>query len=93
MTKPITPNRLFELAGNPDGRGGKAAVARWTGLTRTAIGYWSKSGFDRIPAEHCKKIEVGSGGRITRRLLRPDLWDDPQAGEQYYHNEPEKASL
>lgn len=69
--KPMTPNALFALVGS------KMQVARWTGLSPSAMTVWTR--LDRVPAEYCKKIEIGSKGRITRHLLRPDLWEDPPA--------------
>lgn len=74
---PMSPAELFEQAGDRNGRGGKIRVARWTGLSPSAMTNWSRD-LDRVPAEQCKAIEKGSGGRFPRHVLRPDLWDPPE---------------
>lgn len=51
--------------------GGRAKLAADLGVTVQAVGNWKLRG---IPIEHCAGIESATGGKITRRHLRPDDW-------------------
>jgi DNA-binding transcriptional regulator YdaS (Cro superfamily) len=41
-------------------------------ITDSAIYMWTKKGI--IPVKHLKKIEELSNGKITKEMLRPDLF-------------------
>ena len=40
---------------------------------------WRKRG--RVPAEKCRKIEVATGGRVPRSMLRPDVFGPSESME------------
>lgn len=48
-------------------------LAKALGISTPSIVQWKK-----IPAERAVQIEQVSGGRVTRRELRPDLYEDAQ---------------
>ena len=37
------------------------------------------SGHRKLPIEHCKSIELMTGGLVTRDQLRPDIYDESKA--------------
>lgn len=55
-------------------RGLLAQVARALGLTKAAVGRW-----ERVPAERVVAVERITG--ISRKLLRPDLYECERAAE------------
>lgn len=65
--------------------GGRAELARRLGITPVAVGQWVSTGaYARaIPPRQCIRIEALTGGRVTRRHLRPEDWRDfwPEFGE------------
>lgn len=52
--------------------GGRAALADFLGVSKAAIGNWRLRG--AVPVEHCAQFEIATGGRVTRRDLRPSDW-------------------
>ena len=49
------------------------ALSEAAGVSVQAIYHW-KSGVRVITAEYAKKIEIATGGKVTRADLRPDLF-------------------
>ncbi|NBC46725.1 MAG: chaperone [Gammaproteobacteria bacterium] len=58
--------------------GSTSALARALGLTYQAVRKWERAIDDGrlrgIPAERAVEIERLTHGRVTRQMLRPDLW-------------------
>ena len=52
--------------------GSQGAVARALGITRQAVTFWVRTG--RLPAERAIELEELTEGRVTREMLRPDLF-------------------
>lgn len=52
--------------------GGRVALASALGVTPQAIFLWLKKG--RVPVERALAIETLTGGKVTRRDLRPDIF-------------------
>jgi len=52
--------------------GSKAELARKLGVTPQMVTKMVKSG--SVPAKHCKRIEILTGGRVTAEQLRPDVF-------------------
>jgi DNA-binding transcriptional regulator YdaS (Cro superfamily) len=52
--------------------GGAAKLAAVLGVSAQAISNWKERG---VPLERCMSIETATGGKVTRRDLRPD-WKD-----------------
>lgn len=52
--------------------GSQAALASALGVTQQAVSWWRKSG--RFPDRYCADIERVTGGRVDRRVLRPNDW-------------------
>lgn len=55
-----------------DGSATKLAAAMGESVLRQHIEHWLKVG--RVPAEHCFAVELATGGRVSRKDLRPDDW-------------------
>lgn len=55
--------------------GGISALARSLGLTQPTVSTWK-----RVPAHRVIQVEAVSG--ISRRILRPDLYDVPEPRRQ-----------
>lgn len=53
--------------------GGQGQLARIVGVSAGAVSHWVR-GYRPIPVERCAAIEVATGGKVTRRDLRPDDW-------------------
>lgn len=53
--------------------GSRARFAAQLGLSGEAVRKWERT---RVPAERCVEIERLTGGAVTRRDLRPDLFND-----------------
>lgn len=51
--------------------GGVGALARLVGLKQPTVSCWK-----RVPPHHVIEIEASTG--ISRRILRPDLYDVPE---------------
>jgi len=49
-------------------------LSRLVGVRNTAVYNWLSR--KQIPIRHLKKISVLSEGRITKEMLRPDLFKD-----------------
>ena len=56
--------------------GSLAQLAKLLGISRAGIYMWVQK--NRIPVKQIKPIEDLSGGRITREMLRPELFVDKQ---------------
>ena len=54
--------------------GSQSELARRLGLRQGHVWHWLKVG--RVPPERCKPIESATGGLVSRRDLRPDVFDD-----------------
>ena len=52
--------------------GGQSALARVVGVTPQAVQRWCSVG--EAPVERCAAIEQATGGRVTRKDLRPADW-------------------
>lgn len=53
--------------------GSQAALAREIKVSQPRLWAWLNK-VDRIPAEFCAAIETATGGKITRKQLRPDIF-------------------
>jgi DNA-binding transcriptional regulator YdaS (Cro superfamily) len=53
-------------------------LAKALGVSRQAVSHW-RTGRYRVPAEHCRKIETITGGKVTVHDLRPDVFGDRPA--------------
>lgn len=60
---------IFELLLNGSEIKTKSQIAELCNVTPQALKCWK-----RIPAQHCRKLEVASGGRVTRYQMRPDIF-------------------
>ena len=70
--------------------GGQSKLAKILGVSQPSIWHWlNKSG--RVPGEHVIAIERATGGRVTRRLLRPDIFP-PEANATVEPAEPAPAA-
>ena len=49
-----------------------AAIGLPQGSARAVVWAWTNRGV--VPIEHCAAIEQATGGKVTRRDLRPDDW-------------------
>ena len=52
--------------------GGTAKLAKAVGRHRASVRGWT-----RVPAEHAAAVSAATG--IPRHVLRPDLWEPPEA--------------
>ena len=66
--------------------GGQVRLAESLGVRQQTVSYWRKAG---VPVEHCAAIERLTGGRVTRRDLRPEDWARiwPELAEQDNHDD------
>ncbi len=55
--------------------GGQTNAAKEIGVTQQAVFKWI-SGDMPVSANSAKKIEKATGGKFTRRQLRPDIFGD-----------------
>lgn len=57
-----------------------SALARDLGITRQNVQAWKNNG---IPARYCPQLEQMTGGKVTRKEMRPDDWMQfwPELGE------------
>lgn len=55
--------------------GGQAALAEKIGKSQAHVAMWLRRG--KVPAEICADIEGATGGTVTRKDLRPDVFRDP----------------
>lgn len=53
--------------------GGQTKLAKKVKVTQTAVSHWLTRN-KRVPAERAVSIEKATGGQVTRRDLRPDLY-------------------
>lgn len=53
--------------------GSQSGLAALLGVTKGAVHQWKLDG-RAVPIEHCAAIEQATGGKVTRRDLRPDDW-------------------
>ena len=79
---------------NPLGRaiecfGGRVSFAKTLGVTPQAVFLWIKNG--RVPVERALAIEVATGGTVTRRDLRPDIFGTPPPQDFLDQDEGEAA--
>lgn len=47
----------------------KSKIAEICGVTIQAVRCWS-----RVPAEHCRRLEYATEGKVTRYEMRPDVF-------------------
>ncbi|WP_367847025.1 transcriptional regulator [Rhodoferax sp. WC2427] len=52
--------------------GSQRELANVCGVVQSAVAGWFKRG--SVPANYCWPIEKATGGKVTRRALRPDDW-------------------
>jgi DNA-binding transcriptional regulator YdaS (Cro superfamily) len=62
---------VFDLAASSL-PGGRTELAKILGVSLAAVGNWKLRG--AVPIEHCAQIELATGGRVSRRDLRPTDW-------------------
>lgn len=55
-----------------DGSPTKLAAAIGGSVRRQHIDFWLKQG--QVPAAHCMSVENATGGKVTRKELRPKDW-------------------
>lgn len=53
--------------------GSQAALARTVGVTPPFVSQWI-TGDRAVPVRFCTIIEQATGGKVTRKDLRPDDW-------------------
>ena len=53
--------------------GSQKAFAARIGASQTAVSYWLNGGKE-IPPKRAVQIEAVTGGEVSRKELRPDLW-------------------
>ena len=53
---------------------GLSRLARKLGVSRQAVDNWRHR---RVPPEYCIRIELATGGQVTRHELRPDIFGPP----------------
>lgn len=58
--------------------GSQKAVADAVGIKQPSVHRILTDG-KKVPAEWCIKLEVATGGKVTRHELRPDLWPADEA--------------
>jgi len=58
--------RAIQLAGT------KAELGRRLGVRASLINYWLST--DKVPAEQAIEIEAATGGAVTRKELRADIF-------------------
>lgn len=46
-------------------------VAKKLGISKAAVSAWNRNG---VPPKHCPEVEAMTGGKLTRKQLRPDDW-------------------
>ncbi|WP_063894811.1 transcriptional regulator [Burkholderia ubonensis] len=63
--------------------GSRSELARICKVKPAHIWNWMHRDRRGVPAEACVRIEVATGGVVSRRDLRPDDWQDiwPELGE------------
>lgn len=59
---------IEQLKASPEIRT-KTRIADICGVTIQAVRGWK-----RIPSEHCRLLELASGGQVTRYAMRPDVF-------------------
>jgi DNA-binding transcriptional regulator YdaS (Cro superfamily) len=57
--------------------GGQVALSKKLGVTQQTISYWLTTS-KKVPAEFAKPIEEATGGTVTRKQLRPEIYSDTQ---------------
>ena len=55
--------------------GGLTSLARQIGVSPPTVTQWS-NGDRPVPTKRCVSIELITGGRVSRKELRPDDWMD-----------------
>lgn len=58
--------------------GSQTALAEAIGVSQGLVWQWC-NGRLRVPAERCAGIERATEGKVTRQMLRPDLFEKPEA--------------
>lgn len=59
---------INRLKSHPDIRT-KTRIAEICGVPRQSLRFWT-----RIPSEYCRKLELASGGCVTRYEMRPEVF-------------------
>ncbi len=54
--------------------GSQASLARKISVSSQRLWVWLNKPPRRVPAEFCAAIEKATGGKVTRKQLRPDLF-------------------
>ncbi|MDX3973262.1 helix-turn-helix domain-containing protein [Shinella sp.] len=54
--------------------GGQKPLADLLGTTQSQIWYWLNRSKRGVPGEFASKVEVATGGAVTRHDLRPDIF-------------------
>jgi DNA-binding transcriptional regulator YdaS (Cro superfamily) len=68
--------RFIALAHAVGIAGSQGALGKQIGVTQQTIYNWLNRSKQGVPGEHCWKIERATGGKITREMLRPDIFGD-----------------
>lgn len=53
--------------------GSQTALARRIGVGQNVISYWLREA-KQVPPKRAVQLEAVTGGEVTRKELRPDLW-------------------
>ena len=79
-----------------ENRGAQADLARLLGITQSLPSAWAAIDPNKrrpVPVQYCVAIERATGGKVTRRDLRPDdwhlIWPEP---EDSIPNRPQAAA-
>lgn len=67
------PPHVFDLVASSI-PGGRKELAQMLGISVAAIGNWKERG--EVPVRYCARIDTATGGRVSRRDLRPADWQD-----------------
>lgn len=54
--------------------GSQQKLADSVGVSQPTVWHWINAGNKRVPAEYCLGIEEATGGKVTKEMLRPDIF-------------------
>lgn len=77
---------IDRLKSHPDIRT-KTRIAEICGVPRQSLRFWT-----RIPSEYCRKLELASGGAVTRYQMRPEVFGPgPGDDSDLKNNDPNRS--